>query len=189
MLGVRSAEATPYGTEITVYDGTSPDGSGIAKEDNAVENGMVQSQAWDLEGFFLQGRDLTIAGGYNFYTGKDGIDAGDIFIDTNGDAVYSPAMITGITTGYQLVENSKFKYDYVLDINWTKGTFDLVKLTLDSILKDTMYGSQYNIPSNPWIYVSGGTSIGGGNFNTYGKVSQSNTGFRGWEGTDGADKK
>ncbi len=30
---------------------------------------MVLSQAWDLEGFFLNGKILTIVGGYNFYTG------------------------------------------------------------------------------------------------------------------------
>ncbi len=46
--------------------------------------------------------------------------AGDIFIDTNGDAVYSPNTIPGFdyNPGYKEVSNGLFKYDYVLDINW-----------------------------------------------------------------------
>jgi hypothetical protein len=65
------------------------------------------------------------------------------------------------------------------------GTFDVVKLNANSILKDTMYGSSYNKPSNPWTYLSGGTVLTSGAFNTYGKVSQSNTGFLGM----GSDNK
>jgi len=185
-----SVEAGFYGTEITKYDGLTPNGLGAAKEDNETENGMVQSQAWDLEGFFLQGKSLTIAGGYNFYTGKDGMDAGDIFIDTNGDAVYAPNTIPGYNynPGYKTVSNSYFNYDYVLDINWAGGTFNIVKLNTDSTLQDTEYGEQYNKASNPWIFVSGGTVINGTTpigFNTYGKASVGNTGFNDWSG-DGA---
>lgn len=188
VFSVRSADATPYGTEITKYDGLAPNGLGAAKEDNEAENGMVQSQAWDLEGFFLKNKALTIAGGYNFYTGQfDGsktMNAGDIFIDINGDAVYAPNTIPGYNynPGYKNVSNSLFKYDYVLDINWVNGTFDLVKLTNSSIVQDTEYGAAYNTASNPWLYVSGGSVISTGSFNTYGKVSQNNTGFAGWNG-------
>ncbi len=114
IFGVNSSYATPYGTEITKYDGLSPNGLGSAKEDNEAEAGMVQSQAWDLEGFFLKGKSLTIVGGYNFYTGQnDGagkiLTSGDIFIDTNGDAVTSastPNILTGYTYApYSLVSN------------------------------------------------------------------------------------
>jgi len=186
MFGIGSANAGPYGTEITKYDGLSPNGLGAAKEDNEAESGMVQSQAWDLEGFFLKGKSLTIAGGYNFYTGQENMKAGDIFIDTNGDAVYAPNTIPGYdyNPGYKTVSNGLFKYDYVLDINWSAGTFDIVKLTDSSVLKDTEYGAQYNQASNPWIYLSGGSVIGGGNFNTYGKASQNDTGFLGWNADD-----
>jgi hypothetical protein len=200
-----SAFATPYGTEITINDGITQGtpgvsgnaaaGVGTAKEDNEAEPGMVQSQAWDLEGFFLNGKNLTIVGGYNFYTGKsDGskvLTAGDIFVDTNGDAVYSPNKITtsGFTyTPYELVNNSYFKYDYVLDVDWSSGKFDIVQLGTTSVLKDTEYGAAYNQASNPWKYDSlgNGTVIRSGlNFNTYNKASQSDTGFDGWSGTDG----
>ncbi|EKD42542.1 MAG: hypothetical protein ACD_73C00112G0004 [uncultured bacterium] len=192
IFAVDRSYATPYGTEITIYDGLTPNGLGVAKEDNEAESGMVQSQAWDLEGFFLKGTNLTIVGGYNFYTGKvDGtktLKAGDIFIDTNGDAVYSPNTIPNFTyTAYQVLNNINFKYDYVLDIDWANGTFNVVELNDTSVLKDTEYGSQYNMASNPWIYISGGNTIYSGSFNTYNKSSQSDTGFSGWAGTDGAN--
>lgn len=184
LMTTQNAYATNYGSQITKYDGLAPDGSGIAKEDNEAEAGMVQSQAWDLEGFFLNGKKLTIAGGYNFYTGQDNMKAGDIFIDTNGDAIYSPNTIPNFTyTAYQEVSNSYFKYDYVLDVNWAGGTFDIVKLSDTSNLKDTEYGAQYNKASNPWIYLDGGEIISSGTFDTYGKASQNDTGFLGW-GTD-----
>jgi hypothetical protein len=181
------AHATPYGTNITKDDGINPGGLGVGKEDNEAEPGMVQSQVWDLEGFFLEGKKLTIIGGYNFYTGQDNIKAGDIFIDTNGDAVYSPNIIPGyIYAPYSEVSNGLFKYDYVLDINWAGGTFNIIQLNQDSLLKDTEYGAQYNKPSNPWIYVSGGNTINASplSFNTYNKASQSDTSFSGWDGNN-----
>ena len=160
---------------------------------------MYQSQAWDLEGFFLNGKNLTIVGGFNFYTGHENMMAGDIFIDTNGDAVYSPATISGHTySPYEHVTNGLFKYDYVLDVNWAGGTFNIVQLHSTSILEDTAYGSDYNIPSNPWIYLSGADDviIYSGIFSNYGKASMADTGFDGWsDGTgyaywtsDGAGK-
>ena len=192
-----NASATTYGDNITVYDGVGTNGTGLGQEDNEAEPGMVQSQAWDLEGFFLNGTQLTIVGGYNFYTGKDGMDAGDIFIDTNGDAVASPNTIPGfiyepydsndsITETYQIVSNSYFKYDYVLDIDWAAGTFAIIQLDPNSLLKDTEYGSAYNIPSNPWIYESGGQVVGGGDFEDYNNAntSGSDTGLLGWNGDD-----
>jgi len=183
-IGAGNVLATPYGVEITRNDGIGSIVGGILTEDNETEPGMIQSQAWDLEGFFLSGKSLTIAGGYNFYSGYGNTTAGDIFIDINGDAVYSPNTIPGYTyTAYSNVSNGLFKYDYVLDINWLTGTFDVVKLTKDSILKDTMYGSLYNKPSNPWMYLSGGAVVTSGSFNTYGKASRDDTGFKGM-GTD-----
>ncbi len=196
IFAAGNVSATPYGTNITQYDGVnsatygghtySANGVGQGLEDNEAEPYMVQSQAWDLEGFFLKGKDLTIVGGYNFYTGQQLMMPGDIFIDIkgNGDAVASPNTISGFdyNPGYKIVANSFFNYDYVLDINWVAGTFDIVHLKGDSLLKDTEYGAAYNKPSNPWIYMSGGDVIGGGSFNTYSQGSQTNTGFSGWNG-------
>lgn len=194
VVGAGSAYATPYGTEITKFDGYAPNGSGAAKEDNEAESGMVQSQAWDLEGFFLNGKSLTIVGGYNFYTGQnDGsgkvLTAGDIFIDTNGDAVNSSNLVNPTIPGhpyspYEIVSNSLFKYDYVLDINWTEGTYNIVRLSDTSTFQDTEYGAQYNTPSNPWKYnVSDSDSIlKSGTFNTYNRASLDDTGMLGWGG-------
>jgi hypothetical protein len=182
VFAAGNASAHSYGTNITI-----PDGIGVANEDNETEPGMVATQAWDLEGFFLNttsGKKLTIVGGYDFTNGVkvDGktLRAGDIFIDTNMDAVHSPDSITGhIYTPYEEISNSLFHYDYVLDINWTGGTFDIVRLYNDSLLKDTEYGSAYNKPSNPWIYLSGGAVIGSGTFSV---DKQIDTGFSGWDG-------
>jgi hypothetical protein len=184
-----NASAIPYGTEITVFDGIGTNGIGPYKEDNEAEPGMVQSQAWDLEGFFLDrtgGAKLMIVGGYNFYKGQDGIKAGDIFIDTNGDAIHSPGTIPGFdyNPGLKTVSNGLFKYDYVLDINWEKGTYDIIQLDKDALLQDTEYGASHNTPSNPWIYASGGTKINHEvlYFDTHGRASLDDTGFLGWDG-------
>jgi len=184
-FAAENAHANSYGTEITKYDGVGNNGLGNIKEDNEAEPGMAQSQVWDLEGFFINGSKLTIIGGYNFYTGQENMKAGDIFIDTNNDAIYSPNTIPGYNydPGYKNVSNSLFKYEYVLDVNWNAGTFDIVQLSQDSLLQDTAYGEIYNIPSNPWRYTSGGTVVTGGlSIYNYNKSSQSNTGFFGWSG-------
>jgi len=190
MFCIPSAFAGPYGTNITKYDGiaTSPQGIGIGNEDNETGPSMVASQAWDLEAFFLDGKKLSIVGGYNFYTGKENMKAGDIFIDTNGDATYSPAQIPGGPySSEQVLSNSLFKYDYVLDIDWAAGTFRIIALNDNSQVKLGYYGSTWNMPSNPWVYVPPATGESGllysGSFTTYGGYSQSDTGLSGW-GTD-----
>ncbi len=187
--GSQTASATIYGNEITRNDGIGSDVAGALAEDNEVELGMQPGQAWDLEGFFLKGTELTIVGGYNFYTGFGGMDAGDIFIDIDGDVVASPDTIPGHTySPYEKISNSLFKYDYVLDIDWVSGTFDIVELTVDTILEDTKYGEAYNTPSNPWQYNAsdnGETFQSSLSFNTYNQASQTNTGFSGWLGSTG----
>ena len=189
----ENALAAPYGADITIYDGSpkvTPTPS-IANEDNEAEPSMVQTQAWDLEGFLLKGKALTIVGGYNFYTGQEYMDAGDIFIDTNEDAVFSPDIITGHTyAAYEDIANVNFKYDYVLDIDWTGTTYNIIKLNDNSMLENTEYGSLYNTRSNPWRYLGGsGDTIMNGTqpltYKTYNKESQTDTGFLGW----GSDNK
>lgn len=190
-LATGNALANSYGTEITISDGivsncTGTNCKGAFNEDNEAEPGMVQSQKWDLEGFFLKGKTLSIVGGYNFYGETENTHAGDIFIDLNGDAIYSPNTIPGFDYGgaRKEVANSNFKYDYVLDVNWTEGNFNIVQLNSNSILIDTEYGSSYNTPSNPWRYKEGGNIIYSGQFTTYNKSSKNDTGFFGWSGDD-----
>jgi len=188
LLSAGSASATSYGTNITRDDGVGTNGIAPLHEDNEAEPGMAQSQAWDLEGFFLDStrKNLTIVSGYNVYTGKETMDAGDIFIDTNGDVVISPNSIAGPLSSYQDVSNSLFRYEYVLDVNWTEGTFDIIQLDGNSQLEIGRYGDVHNLPSNPWMYLSGGIVIGGGTFNDYNKASQdqtsTGTGLQGWDG-------
>jgi hypothetical protein len=86
--------------------------------------------------------------------------AGDIFVDTDGNAVHSPDTIENFNYApYQSVSNGLFKYNYVLDINWFDKTYNIVQLTEDveTQFKNTEYGAAHNQPSNPWIYLSGGT--------------------------------
>ena len=200
MIGAGSAYASPYGTNITINDGVDGNnlGTGIdkstTKEDNETEPGMVLSQLWDLEGFFLNAKKISVVGGYNFYKGQEGMDPGDVFIDINGDAVYSPNFLsdknTNYKTGYQVL-NNLFQYDYVLHITktdgknfddktgtWASGKYDIIKLNSASQLENTEYGLAYNIPSNPWRYLSGGEKIATGlDIINYGESSQGNTGF------------
>jgi len=201
ILAAGSVSATTiYGTNITIFDGVESAtyggtthtsiGVGQGREDNEVAPGMLQGQAWDLEGFFLKGSDLSIVGGFNFYEGQhDGrqlIKSGDIFIDTNGDAVVAPAEIPGITSNYQTIGNSVAHYDYVLDVDWAGGTFKIVELNNDSTFSVGAYGATYNVPSNPWLYLSGGEIIYSGGFNTYNKSpgQVADTGFQGWNGNN-----
>jgi len=186
LICTSSALANDYGTEITIYDGVGTSGQGPYIEDNETEPGAELKQAWDLEGFFLQDNALTIIGGYNFYTGYDGVDAGDIFIDINGDAIHSPNTIPGYNynPGYNQLLNGLFNYDYVLDINWVAGTYDIVQLNGNSVLMNTIYGENYFKPSNPWVYVSDGEILSTQSFITYDKSSLSNTGFLGKDGNN-----
>lgn len=93
-LTCNTAFAGNYGTNITIFDGERTN-EGLVNpiyEDNETEPGMVQSQEWDLEGFFLKGNILTMIGGFNFKTGVPGYNglnsskdftSGDLFISTN----------------------------------------------------------------------------------------------------------
>ena len=65
--------------------------------------------------------------------------------------VYGTAA-AGTGSGNGPIANS-FGYNYVLDMNWTAGTFDIIKLDQSSVL-DVYYGQ--NDESNPYRWVSGG---------------------------------
>ncbi len=188
LVFTSTALAGPYGEEITIYDGLSQNGIGIGpyNEDNEAEPGMIQKQIWDLEGFFLDGNALSIIGGYNFYqppvVDNKTIKPGDIFIDIDRDAVFSPDVMSIYDyNSYSIISNDFFKYDYVLDIDWGASTYDIVKLNANSLVQNIMYDETYNKASNPWIYWSGGDVLESAlDFEDYGRLSQSNTGFSGW---------
>jgi hypothetical protein len=151
-----NAWAGPFGQDITISDKVNQGSAGWygTQEDNEVEPGCITAQQWDLEGFYRNGTNLTMVGGYNFVGGQDGLKSGDIFIDVNKDGQYGPSN-TGGGSGYKIVPNS-FGYDYVLDIDFTSKTFNVIKL--DNASTVTVFYSQ-NDESNPLRYSSGGTKI------------------------------
>jgi hypothetical protein len=166
-LLVGGAMAGPFGSEITIYDGK---GSGTGwdgeQEDQETEPGMVGSQVWDLEGFFLQGTTLTMVGGFNFFAGQDNYSSGDIFIST--DLNYGDATV--YADGYHDV-NSNYGYEYVLDMDFSAKTYSVYALDPADTIVKTAYFHQNNL-SNPWTYVSGGEVVSddyiGRDFSSYG---------------------
>jgi len=157
-LMVGSAMGYELGTNITIYDKM---GVPTEKEDGTVEPGDQWGQEWDLEGFFRNGNILNMVGGYDFVNG--GYGSGDIFIDINGDAKYgNPAAVTVKGDGYNSQINNTFGYDYVFDMDFAAKTFSLYQIGADALLLDVYY--EKNSGSNPWRYLSGGTSKASGSF-------------------------
>lgn len=167
-IAASTAFAGSYGTEITQYDNKGTQGTAPLYEDNETEPGMLQSQHWDLEGFFLNGNVLTMIGGFNFREGVSGYNglngtkdftSGDVFISTNSTygrplsgtmyevdsngvattTVYNPLDNTSSTKDGQKNVNSSFGYEYVLDINWAALTFSIVKLDPDDATTSVYY--------------------------------------------------
>jgi hypothetical protein len=130
------------------YDGTAHNGN---YEDEEVEPGMLWSQTWDLEGFFLDGYILSMVGGFDFIHGNAAYPeytSGDIFLDTSNphDAQYAA------TDGDTILEN--YGYDYVIHVDWTSANKDYAVYALDqnSVVNDVL--EWYNDPeSNPWNFV------------------------------------
>ena len=142
-----NAWAVNFGSNITIWDQR---GQGL--EDQETEPGMINNQSWDLEGFFLDGTTLTMAGGYDFINGNSNLYSGDIFIDIDGNAEF------GIGADASVLHHG---YDYVIDLDFTDLTFSAYMLTDNTLLADVKY--DYNAPeSNPWRYLSGGSGITSG---------------------------
>ena len=117
-------------------------------EDQEVEPGMIASQAWDLEGFFLNGSMLAMIGGFDFKFGKDGFTSGDIFIDTDGDAAYG--QITRTTGNGNNTVTNTYGYDYAIDLNFSAMTYNVYQLNSSSQLLTAYYNQ--NDGSSPWAY-------------------------------------
>ncbi len=175
--------AISLGTNITIYDGSSSADTGWygKNEDQEVEPRCIQDQVWDLEGFFLNGSELQVVGGFDFKNGVTenntyyGI--GDIFLDTNGN--YKPFAYTSDERANKNVNNN-FGYEYVLDIDVAGGTYNVYSLSGDDVMTTVFY-NDVNGNSNPWRYVSGGTLVGTANHDlTYeDNLSDSAVGFEG----------
>lgn len=151
---------------ITIFDSMGPVPSSGVGENNEVEPGCVQSNAWDLEGFAFNAdtKKLSMVGTYNFVSGVSGSPdgdywkSGDIFISLSEPNWGSGNHNTG--GGGGTITNT-FGYKYVLQMNWGSGTFNLIELSNSSLLK-VWFGD--NDESNPFAYSSGGISKGSGTF-------------------------
>ncbi|MCK4784040.1 MAG: PEP-CTERM sorting domain-containing protein [Desulfobacteraceae bacterium] len=168
-LAAPSAHALDLGTDITIYDGSSSSTTGWygQQEDQEVEPGCAQSQAWDLEGFFLKGSELQAVGGFDFKNGVSNYPSyttGDIFIDTDG----STSSITQALNGQANVNNN-FGYEYVIDLSFDNYSYKVLELNADSTTVTVFYSQNQN--TNPWKYFSGGTEITGGTFAYYAGLS------------------
>lgn len=140
-------------------------------EDNEVEPYCVIAQAWDLEGFYLNGTTLTMVGGYNFKSPPSTTDGvpGDIFIDINGDAKFGHNNASTSLTYPNKDTKNIFGYEYVIDIDYVLGNYKVYSINEDSVVKTTYYSGNYE--SNPWAYspVNTDVAIDSGQvfFNTY----------------------
>lgn len=177
-LGIGSAMATPFGKNITIYDkrsGTYDNKGGYytqdwwtnTGEDEEVEPGMIDTQAWDLEGFFLEGTTLTMVGGFDF---KNGVTyaghtytSGDIFIDIDGNAQFG----TGSDT-----EVKNYGYEYVIDLDFVSLEYHAYALGDNSLLFEVY---SYNQPeSDPWQFTHQNES----------EISNGSMKLLGYSGTD-----
>ncbi len=183
LLGVSGpVMADSFGNNITIYDGTGYAGTNTGGEDGETEPGMVNSQVWDLEGFFLNGSTLSMVAGFDFKNGVSGyptFSSGDIFIDVNGNfgssqSGYVPAI------GNNSVQ-SNFGYEFVFDLNFNDFSYDIVKLDSEDSTITAWYpaNEEDNPGSNPWKYESDGTVIGNGYFTFLSGLTDSETGFTG----------
>lgn len=172
--------ALDFGDQITIWDKNST-GQNWHKqaEDQEVEPGMQHGQRWDLEGFFQDGTDLTMVGGYDFVNGErisyGQLMSGDIFIDVDGDAKYGD--YHGSSTGNRVVQERN-GYDFVLDMDFDTMTYNVLRLT-DNSKTLTTYEWQ-NQGSNPWRYHDGGLDLGiSGTIDYLAGLSDADTGFLG----------
>lgn len=171
-LVAGTATAIPLGTNITISDNVYTDTGWYSdREDQEVEPNCVATQAWDLEGFFLDGTMLTMVGGFDFENGQGGYQSGDIFIDTDGDAEYGPVNTgTGGDQSYEAVINDNFNYEYAIDLNFLLNSYTVYALNSNSTVR--VYYNQ-NDESNPLEYVPVGD----------GSDINSTDSFNFWDGT------
>ena len=141
-------------------------------EDQEVEPGMVATQVWDLEGFYLDGNNLAMVGGWDFvngvlYGGHTYL-SGDIFIDITGDAQY----------GLNPTSVENFGYEYVFDMDWAGYTYNVYELDSTSTLKSSY---DYNSPeSDPYSFdYSNDLLVGPGTFSYFAGLSDADTDFFG----------
>jgi hypothetical protein len=143
-----TALANPLGTNITISNGETP-----GQYPNILP-GCVQGPEWYLEGFYLDGYNLTLVAAFNLKQGQNdpyrpGVqyDSGDLFIDSKDIPLYGLAA-KNITTG-------NYGYNYVLHMTWDTSTptYDVYDISQfnGSMQGQDVYFSQNN-DSKPFKY-------------------------------------
>jgi hypothetical protein len=190
VLSIAGISAFAAPVNITVFDG---EGSGTGwygtNEDQEVSNGCVTGQQWDLEAFKLDGSSLSLVGGYNFKNGEvdpyysldprnrlPRYNSGDIFIDVTGNAKYGSTLPSQGYNANKNVLNSN-GWDYVLDLNMEKLTYDVFKIDASDIVSTSFFN--INSDANPWRYVSGGEFVTSGTIGYVTGLTNAQTGFTG----------
>jgi hypothetical protein len=175
-LGAQ-ANANMFDTDVTIADNNgSGNGWYGSQEDQEVEPGMDEGQKWDLEGTFIDGNILTLVGGYDFANGEDGFYSGDVFLSTS-EPVYGDIHDTG-RNGNEEVDNT-YGYTYVLDLDFTTGTYNVVAIDSNSSVLEAYYTK--NEGSSPWKYVASDDDqiIGTGSISLLSGLTDEETGFEG----------
>ena len=169
-------------TDITIFDGDKNGNTGwyAEQEDREVEPGMARSQAWDMESFFLETgtQHLGMITGFNLRYGYGGYQAGDIFIDTNGDFINGDASIGSGQQGNLNEAATTFGYEFVLDIDWTAATYQAIDISGAGVIVSTPDYKQ-NFGSGGFQYVSGGSAVESGSFIYEAGLTSAQTGFGG----------
>jgi hypothetical protein len=172
-----SATAVSFNNNITIYDEDSVtpwvgDGQGVGWEDDESEPGTARAQIWDLEAFYLTDvngnfggnlitNKLTAVGGFDPVNGEGQFDLGDIFVSTDSDLEFGE--IDKADGGHKStftpsgggVENYTWGYEWVFDMDYGTGTYDLIALHNQSV--SVVY--DINTGSNPYKYAGGGIPV------------------------------
>ncbi len=151
-----------FGTNITIFDQQSDSsnpstpssmgytGLGIGFEDQETEPNTLRGEEWDLEGIYLNGTVLSLVGQWDFINGV-----------TSGGTEYTSGDIF-IKTGSNRPAPCSTDWNYVFDVDWTNGTYELYKIASGNFISVT-----YRTESNYWkidVNNSDLTSIATGSF-------------------------
>jgi hypothetical protein len=171
--GVAKVYASPYGTNITIYDRASlpaPVPAIGGYEDGETEPGMINNQSWDLEAFKQSGKTLSIIGGFDFKTGLADNGAsfeplGDLFIKRG---TTPPTYGVGnVNVGYEqpIVDANWYGYEFALTFTFGPNNVNTYKIYTNSgsATVDTSHGADGQTQgdvSNPWRIGNGWTTDG-----------------------------
>jgi hypothetical protein len=124
-LMTASAFGLAVGNNITVWDQHGGGGIGPGGEDEEQDAGSTRAK-WDIEGFFLNDWTLSLVATYDLKNGQSysggHIYTGDIFIDVDGNFI-KPGNPDPMPN-----HNGAWDYDYVLDIDWAAGSYEIYDL-------------------------------------------------------------